>query len=177
MKLREFLEWLSDWRFTANQYVLATNPLRLMTNNFIFQPDTCGYSLHVTYSLTRRWYVVYNWCWSSPARSLFRSEFHGIHDHISLSQIWDSPNLEDQVPVLCLYSPRNRVARLYLQALFPFSRLLRLPELRWKYSTRPPHGVASKDRIDSMELVICQPFSLTNLSPAEPVLLCQHYGT
>jgi hypothetical protein len=32
-----------------------------------------------------------------------------------LSQIWDSPNLEDQVPVFI--SPRNRVARLYPQAL------------------------------------------------------------
>jgi hypothetical protein len=32
------------------------------------------------------------------------------HDHILLSQIWDSPNLEGQVPLLT--SPRNRVAQL-----------------------------------------------------------------
>jgi hypothetical protein len=28
-------ELLYDWRFTANQFVLATSPLRLMTRNFI----------------------------------------------------------------------------------------------------------------------------------------------
>jgi hypothetical protein len=35
--------------------------------------------------------------------------------YILLSQIWDSPNLEDQVPVFI--SPRNKVAQLYPQAL------------------------------------------------------------
>jgi hypothetical protein len=43
------------------------------------------------------------------------SESSGTHDHILLSQIRDSPNLEDQVPVFI--SPRNRVAQLYIQAL------------------------------------------------------------
>jgi hypothetical protein len=37
------------------------------------------------------------------------------HDNILLSQIQDSPNLEDQVPVFM--SLRNSVARLYPQAL------------------------------------------------------------
>jgi hypothetical protein len=41
------------------------------------------------------------------------SEFRGICDHILLSQIRD----------------------------FPFRRLLRLTGLRWRYSTRPPHGM------------------------------------
>jgi hypothetical protein len=43
------------------------------------------------------------------------SESHGTHDHILLSQIRDSPNLEDQVPVFI--SPRNRVAQLHPKAL------------------------------------------------------------
>jgi hypothetical protein len=43
------------------------------------------------------------------------SESHGTHDHIFLSQNRDSPNLEDQEPVFIF--PRNRVARLYSQAL------------------------------------------------------------
>jgi hypothetical protein len=38
-------------------------------------------------------------------------ESRGIHDHILLSQIRGSPNLEVQVPVFI--SPRNRVAQLY----------------------------------------------------------------
>jgi hypothetical protein len=46
---------------------------------------------------------------------IFRSESRGTHDHILLSQIWDTPNLEDQVPVFV--SPRYRMARLYPQAL------------------------------------------------------------
>jgi hypothetical protein len=49
-----------DWRFTANQFVLATSPLRLKTNNCIFKLNS---------SLERGWVVVYNCCWSSPAQS------------------------------------------------------------------------------------------------------------
>jgi hypothetical protein len=40
-----------------------------------------------------------------------RSESRGTHNHISLSQIRDCPNLEGQIPVFV--SPRNVVAQLY----------------------------------------------------------------
>jgi hypothetical protein len=43
------------------------------------------------------------------------SEFRRTHDHILLSQIRDSHNLKDQVPVFI--SPKNTVAQLYPQAL------------------------------------------------------------
>jgi hypothetical protein len=43
------------------------------------------------------------------------TESCGTHDHILLSQIRESPNLEDQVPVFI--SPRNRVTQLYPQVL------------------------------------------------------------
>jgi hypothetical protein len=46
---------------------------------------------------------------------ILRSDTRGTHDYILQSQIRDSPNLEDQVPVFI--SPRNRVAQLYPQAL------------------------------------------------------------
>jgi hypothetical protein len=42
------------------------------------------------------------------------SESFGTYDHILLSQIRDSPNLEGQIPVFI--SRRNRVAQLYTQA-------------------------------------------------------------
>jgi hypothetical protein len=42
-------------------------------------------------------------------------ESRGTHDHVLLSQIRDSPNLDGQVPVFI--SPRKRVAQLYLQTL------------------------------------------------------------
>jgi hypothetical protein len=46
---------------------------------------------------------------------ILESESRGTYDHILLSQIWNSPNLEGQVSVFI--SPRNRVAQLYFQAL------------------------------------------------------------
>jgi hypothetical protein len=46
---------------------------------------------------------------------ILRPESRGTHDHILLSQIRDSPNLEDQVPVFI--SPTNRVAQLHSEAL------------------------------------------------------------
>jgi hypothetical protein len=46
---------------------------------------------------------------------ILKSESRGTHDHILPSQIQDSPNLEGQATVFVY--PRNRVARLYPQAL------------------------------------------------------------
>jgi hypothetical protein len=46
-------ELLRDWRFTGNQFVLATSPPRLTTSNFIFPLNTCGYSPYVTSPLMR----------------------------------------------------------------------------------------------------------------------------
>jgi hypothetical protein len=44
---------LYDWRFTANQFVLASSPLRITTRDFFFQLGPCGSSPYVTF-LTRR---------------------------------------------------------------------------------------------------------------------------
>jgi hypothetical protein len=49
---------------------------------------------------------------------ILRSKFLGTHDHIVLSQIRDSPNLEGQVRVFL--SPRKTVAYLHPHALDPF---------------------------------------------------------
>jgi hypothetical protein len=46
---------------------------------------------------------------------ILRSQSLGTRDHILLSQIWD----------------------------FPFHCLVRLARLRWRYSTPPPHGIAT----------------------------------
>jgi hypothetical protein len=48
---------------------------------------------------------------------ILRSEPRGTQNHILLSQVRDSPNLEGQIPVFIC--PRDRVALLYPQALFP----------------------------------------------------------
>jgi hypothetical protein len=107
--------FLYDWQFTANQFVLATSPLRLMTTNFIFQLNTCGYSHYVTSSLTRGWVCSLQLLLVLASAVILRSASRGTHDYILLSQIRDSPNLEDQAPVFT--SPRNRVAQLYPQAV------------------------------------------------------------
>jgi hypothetical protein len=98
-------ESLYDWRFTANQFVLATSPLRLTTSNFIFQLNIA------VIVLTRGWVCRLQLLLVLASAVILRSDSRGTHDHILLSQIRDSPNLEGQVPV-CI-SPRNRVARLY----------------------------------------------------------------
>jgi hypothetical protein len=46
-------ELISDWRFTANQFVLMISPLSLSTSNLFFQLNTCGCSPYVTSSLMR----------------------------------------------------------------------------------------------------------------------------
>jgi hypothetical protein len=52
---------LYDWRFTANQFVLASSPLRLTTRNFFPQLNPCDISPYVTSSLTIRWVVCYEY--------------------------------------------------------------------------------------------------------------------
>jgi hypothetical protein len=102
---------LADYR----QSVLATSPWRPTTRLFIFQLNTCGYSPYVTSSLTRGSVCRLQLLLFLASAVILRFESHGTHDHILLSQIPDSPNLEGQVPVFI--SPRNRVDRLYPQAL------------------------------------------------------------
>jgi hypothetical protein len=65
--------------------------------------------------MTRGWVCRLQQLLILASAAALRPESHGTHDKILLSQIRDSPNLEGQVPV-CI-SPRNRVARLYPQAL------------------------------------------------------------
>jgi hypothetical protein len=107
-------ELLYDWRFTTNQFVLATNPLRPTTSNFIFELNTCSCSPYVTSSLTREQVCCLQSLLALVSAVILRSESCWTHD-ILLSQIQDSPNLKGQVPVFI--SPRKRVARLYPQAL------------------------------------------------------------
>jgi hypothetical protein len=116
-------ELLYDWQFTANLFVLATSPLRPTTSNFIFQLNTCDNSPCVTSFLTRELDCLLQLLLALVSAVILRSESHGTHYHILLSQVRDFPKPEGQVPVFI--SPRNRVARLYPRAL-GFSPLLSL---------------------------------------------------
>jgi hypothetical protein len=46
-------EFLYDWRFAGNQFLLATSPLGPTTRIFIFQMNICSHSPYVTPSLMR----------------------------------------------------------------------------------------------------------------------------
>jgi hypothetical protein len=107
-------ELLHDWRFTANQFVFATSPLRLTTSIF-FQLNTCGHSPYVKSCRTREWVCRLQLLLALASAVILRSESRVTNDHILLSQIRDSLNLEGQVSILI--SPRNRVAQLYPQPL------------------------------------------------------------
>jgi hypothetical protein len=63
----------------------------------------------VTQTITSSFEIYYILFLTSAV--ILRSEPRGTHDHILLSQIRDSPNLEGHVQVFI--SPRNRMARLY----------------------------------------------------------------
>jgi hypothetical protein len=89
--------------------------MTLTTRIFIFQLNIWGYSPYVTSSLMRGWVCHLRLLLALSNAVIIRSESHRAHDHILLSQTWDSPNLEGQVPTFI--SPRNRVAQLYPQAL------------------------------------------------------------
>jgi hypothetical protein len=108
-------ELLYDGRFTANQFVLATSPLRPTIRIFIFQLNTCRRSPYLTSSLTRGWVRRLKLLLVLASAVILRSESRVTHDHILLSQIRDSPNLEGQLSVFI--STRNRVAQLCPLAL------------------------------------------------------------
>jgi hypothetical protein len=105
---------LYDWRFTTNQFVLQTNPLRLTTSNFIFQLNTCGYSSYLTSSLTRGWVCRLQLLLVLASAVILRSESCGTRAYFTVS---DSRLSQPGELGPHIYIPRSRVARLYLQAL------------------------------------------------------------
>jgi hypothetical protein len=92
-------ELIYEWRFTANQFVLAIGPLRLITTNFSPQLNTCGHSPYVISSLTRGSVRRLQLLLFVASAVILRSESSGTHEHILLSKIRDYSNLEGQVPV------------------------------------------------------------------------------
>jgi hypothetical protein len=103
------------WQAVYRQSVcLGAKPLETHDKIF-FQLNTSGYSPYVTSSLTRGWVCHLQLLLALTSAVILGSESCGTHNHILLSQIRDSPNLEGQVPLFI--SPRNRVVQLNPQAL------------------------------------------------------------
>jgi hypothetical protein len=95
---------------------LGTKPLETHGHQFFFQLNSYGHSLYVTSSLTRGWICSLQLLLGLASALILRSGSRGTHNHILLSQIWDSPSLEGQVPYLYPpgtgwpgYTPRHLV--------------------------------------------------------------------
>jgi hypothetical protein len=94
----------------------------------------------VTPSLTRGRVcnLLYNCFWALPELSLLGRSPVELKA-IFYCLIWDSPNLEVQVPIFV--SPRNRVVQIYPRALGSlFVTSYDSQRLLWRYSNPPPHG-------------------------------------
>jgi hypothetical protein len=144
---------LHDWRFPANQFVLATSPLRLKTSNFISQLNTCGYSPYVTSSLTRG---CVSFTIASGPRQRSHSRIRVPSDSWSHFTVSDSrlPTWRGRSPYL--YPPQDKGGPVIPPVTgFPLRRLLRLAGLRWRYSTPPTHGPNTKDRIQEFYCSVC----------------------
>jgi hypothetical protein len=72
-----------------------------------FQLNACDYSPYATSSLMTGWVCRLQMLLALASSVILGSESRGTRDHILLSQIRGSPNLEGQVPVFT--SPRNWV--------------------------------------------------------------------
>jgi hypothetical protein len=79
--------------------------------DFFYLSNDCGFPL---WREDRSVIYLYNCFWTLPKRPLSCTSSVEL-TAIFYCLIWDSPNLEGQVPVFI--SPRNRVAQLYSQAL------------------------------------------------------------
>jgi hypothetical protein len=115
---------------------LGTKPLETHGQN-IFQQNTCVHSPYVTSYLTGGWVCRLQLLLALASAVNLRSEYHKTHDHILLSQIRDSPNLELRSPYL--YPPGTAWPSYTPGTGFTLRRLLRLAGLRWRYSKTPPH--------------------------------------
>jgi hypothetical protein len=116
-------------------------------------PPPCGYSPCVTSSLTKGWVCHLQLLLALASAVILRVESHGTHDHILLSRIPDSPNLEGQIPVFI--SPRNRVAWLYPRALSSFTSPPTTCRATVRYSTPSPHGIVAGSDLGLLMYASC----------------------
>jgi hypothetical protein len=112
-------ELLYDWRFTANQFVLAISPLGPTTRIFIFQLNTCGCSPYVTPYLTRGWICRLQLLLVLASTIILRSESRGIHG-IICCLIFETPPTW-KARSLYIYPPGTRWPSYTPRHWVPFS--------------------------------------------------------
>jgi hypothetical protein len=75
-------ELLYDWRFTSNQFVLVTSPLRLTTIHLFFLTKHLGQCPYVTSSLWREWVCRLQLLLTLASAFVLVPECRETHDHI-----------------------------------------------------------------------------------------------
>jgi hypothetical protein len=115
---------ISTWTHQSQSYITACGLPPISSSRpqplwdprpVFFKLNTCSYNHYVSYCPTRRWVRCLQLLLGLASAVVIGSESRGTQDHILLSQIRDSPNLEGQIPVFI--SLGNRVAQLCFQAL------------------------------------------------------------
>jgi hypothetical protein len=131
------LELLYDWRFAANQFILASSPLRLTTSNFF--KWILAFVVLMQHPL---WgedgSVVYNCCWSSSAQSLSGPTPAGL---VTIFYCLKFETPQPSGPDPRIYITQKHGGPVIPPDIgFPFYRLLLLVGLLWRHSNPPPHG-------------------------------------
>jgi hypothetical protein len=132
-------ELLYDWRFTTNQFVLATSPFETHDQYFFLQMNTCGYSPYVTSSLILGSVCRLKFLMGPRQRS--HSKFRVPRDSWPHFTVSDSRPPQPGGSGPRIYIPQEQGSPVIPPGTgFPFHRLLWLAGLRWRYSTPPLHG-------------------------------------
>jgi hypothetical protein len=114
---------LCNWPLAPNVCVLEVRVIMMTDGQWSSiwgpRPDFCYCQLWVcrcgTPFLMRRWACNLQLLPALTSTIILTAGSHRTHGHILRSQIWDSSNLEGQVPVFI--SPRNRMVQLHTQTL------------------------------------------------------------
>jgi hypothetical protein len=124
-------------RRSVGQFDMMSSTHLEFTTRFLLLSDSCGF-VDVGRSLWREYgSVVYNCCWSSPAKSW---------PYFTVS---DSRLPQPGVRSPFIYIPQEEGDPVIPPSTgFPFRRLLLLAGLRWMYSNQPPPG-SSRLSLDS----------------------------
>jgi hypothetical protein len=129
---------LYDWRCTANQFVLATSPLRITTNIFFSTEHLRSYSLCSILSEER---MGLSFTIAASPRQSRHSQVRVSRDSGPYFTVSDSRLPQPGGPSPRIYMTQEQGDPVTPPGTgYSFRRLLRLACLRWRYSTPPPHG-------------------------------------
>jgi hypothetical protein len=140
LKLKFHLEseLLYDWRFTANQFVLATSPLRPTTSIFLSTRHLRSLSLRNIISDEK---MGLSFTIAPGPRQRSHYQVRVPRDSWPYFTVSDSRLLQPGGPGPRIYIPQEEGGPVIPPGTgFPFRRVLRLTGQRWRYSTPPPHG-------------------------------------